>query len=267
MALELLTAISTTLIFAALLSHPQPASSHGPAGEFSYKEGSPDGPEDWGMLRPEWAACGQGRMQSPIDLSAAAVKIVVGLEEVHGAYMPSNATLVNTGHSIEVAWVGGAGGIQIDGTTYFLKQCHWHWPSEHKIDGQRFSLEIHMVHESADNKIAVVGVLYEYGMPDTFLTKMEGYIRALGKTYNATEAVGVVDPREVRGGSGGCYNYMGSLTAPPCTEGVSWIVMHQVKTVSRSQVEMLKTAVSDKEGLNARPIQPTNFQEVELHLP
>ncbi|WJX11642.1 Alpha carbonic anhydrase 7 [Trifolium repens] len=106
--------------------------------EFDYIKGSEKGPSHWGEIKKEWAACKNGRLQSPIDLSSHRVKIVPKLGELKKYYKPQNATIKNRGHDIEVKWEGDAGSININGTQFLLHQAHWHSPSEHTINGRRF---------------------------------------------------------------------------------------------------------------------------------
>ncbi|XP_073111244.1 alpha carbonic anhydrase 7-like [Elaeis guineensis] len=164
-------------------------------------------------------------------------------------------------------WVEGGGWIRINGTEYQLKQCHWHSPSEHTIDGKRFDLEIHMVHESSDEKIAVVGIIYKTGRPDTFLSELMEHIKEVADTEEKETNVGIVDPRHVKIGSRKYYRYMGSLTTPPCTQGVVWTITKKVRTVSREQVRLLREAVHDSAENNARPIQPINQREIQFYTP
>ncbi|XP_020108579.1 alpha carbonic anhydrase 7-like [Ananas comosus] len=235
--------------------------------EFSYVQGSENGPEHWGEIHGEWAACGKGRSQSPIDLLNKRVQQVSSLGTLRRSYSPSNAILKNRGHDIMLQWEDDAGALWINGTTYDLKQLHWHSPSEHTINGQRYSLEMHMVHQSADQKIAVVGILYTTGRPDPFLARMESYIKKIGDTHEAEEKLGPVDPRSIKRGSRKYYRYMGSLTTPPCTEGVAWTIVKKVRTVSKEQVHLLREAVHDNFEMNARPIQKIYDRIVSLYRP
>ncbi|KAG7568330.1 Alpha carbonic anhydrase domain [Arabidopsis thaliana x Arabidopsis arenosa] len=139
--------------------------------EFSYELNKENGPAKWGKLKPEWKMCGKGEMQSPIDLMNKRVKLVSHLGKLTRNYKPSNATLKNRGHDMMLKFgeEGSAGSTKINGTEYNLLQLHWHSPSEHTINGRRFALELHMVHESKNGSMAVVTVLYKIGKPDSFL--------------------------------------------------------------------------------------------------
>ncbi|XP_072980395.1 alpha carbonic anhydrase 7-like [Typha angustifolia] len=235
--------------------------------DFSYLNGTETGPENWGNIRPDWAACGNGQMQSPIDLLDMNVQILPQLGELNASYKPSNAVLKNRGHDIKLEWQGDAGGIQINGTDYSLKQVHWHSPSEHTINGRRYALEAHLVHVSADNNIAVVGILYRIGLPNSFLVELGKYIKRISDVPEGEVVVGVVNPRRIKWESRNYYRYMGSLTVPPCTEGVVWSVLDKVGTVSKRQVDLLREAVDDDAEMNARPIQPTNGRPVGFYRP
>lgn len=236
--------------------------------EFDYREGTEKGPLHWGEIRKEWAPCKNGGMQSPIDLSSGRVKIIEKLGELKRSYKSCNATLHNRGHDISVQWIGDrAGSIQINGTDYFLKQGHWHSPSEHSINGRRYDLELHMVHETKDlKKIAVVGLLYKIGQPDAFISKLMKRIVSMTdkKEYRR---LGMIDPTAIKMGGKKYYRYMGSLTIPPCTEGVIWTINKMIRTVSKEQVKLLREAVHDYAEKNSRPIQEVNQREIHLYGP
>lgn len=252
-----------------LIFHPPLATSQEVEDEteFNYLTESGKGPEQWGDLHENWTACKNGEMQSPIDLMNERVQVVVHLGRLNRSYKPSNATLKNRGHDIMLKWVNDAGSININGTEFELKQCHWHSPSEHTINGRSFELEVHMVHESLDKKVAVVGIMYIIGRPDTFLAELMGHIRSISDSHEKESVVGVVDPRHLKLGSRKYYRYIGSLTVPPCTEGVVWTMIRKVRTVSREQVRLLREAVHDSAENNARPLQPVNERAVHLYSP
>ncbi|KAF7805614.1 alpha carbonic anhydrase 7-like [Senna tora] len=184
-------------------------------------------------------------MQSPIDLLNERVEIVSHLGDLQIKYHPSNATLHNRGHDIQLEWVAGAGYLEINGSRYVLKKCHWHSSSEHTIYGKRFDLELHMVHETEAGETAVIGILYKIGKPDAFLTSLMDHLEALSDKTDAEEVVGTVDPSHIKISSLQYYRYMGSLTTPPCTENVVWTILRQVRTVSKKQVDLLRVAVHD----------------------
>lgn len=158
---------------------------------------------------------------------------------------------------MQLKWETGAGTLEINGTEYVLKQCHWHSPSEHTINGKKFALELHMVHESQDGKAAVVGILYTIGRPDSFLSSVSSTYKSytislfnyFSKVYTLNHFVfhqltdrlrlvagtgenetiaGIVNPKEIKIGSRKYYRYMGSLTTPPCTENVIWTIVRKV---------------------------------------
>ncbi|PIA37307.1 hypothetical protein AQUCO_03000123v1 [Aquilegia coerulea] len=235
--------------------------------EFTYVQGSENGPEKWGDIHPEWAACKSGGLQSPIDLLNERVSVGTHLRKLKRNYKPTNATIKNRGHDIMLRWVGGAGTIHINNTEYVLKQCHWHAPSEHTFNGKRYALEVHMVHESADKKVAVVGITYIIGRPDTFLTELMEHIGPIVHTDNEERPVGVLNPRDIKMGSRKYYRYIGSLTVPPCTEDVVWTIVQKVRTVSRKQLRLLRDAVKDDSNTNARPVQPLKNHSVYLYRP
>ncbi|ONK75669.1 uncharacterized protein A4U43_C03F19300 [Asparagus officinalis] len=268
MALQNLVAIS--FAFALLLSNPMLTKSQEVEDEreFSYVTGTENGPEHWGEIHKEWSECGKGEMQSPIDLHHQRVQVLDYLGPLTRKYQPADAVMVNRGHDISVKWEeGAAGGILLNGTEYFLRQLHWHAPSEHSINGVRYSLELHMVHQSADKKIAVVGIMYKIGRPDPLLAKMEHYITMLKDAEGEEEKLGMIDPEDVKWGSRKYYRYMGSLTTPPCTEGVMWTIIKKVRTVSREQIHLLREAVHDESQMNARPKQEINDRVIGLYRP
>ncbi|ESQ36086.1 hypothetical protein EUTSA_v10008451mg [Eutrema salsugineum] len=237
--------------------------------EFSYEKNGEKGPENWGTLKPEWEMCGNGKMQSPIDLTAKRVLIDHNLGSLRSHYLPYNATIKNRGHDIMLKFEGGnAGlGIVINGTAYQLQQIHWHTPSEHTIGGRRFVLEEHVVHESKDGRIAVVAFLYKLGRPDSFLLSLESQLKRITDTHESEEYIRMVDPIRVNFESRLYYRYLGSLTTPPCSENVIWSISKEMRTVTIKQLELLRVAVHDQSNTNARPLQRINERLVKLYTP
>ncbi|XP_049343191.1 bifunctional monodehydroascorbate reductase and carbonic anhydrase nectarin-3-like [Solanum verrucosum] len=235
--------------------------------EFSYVENAEiNGPANWSNIHPNWIKCKTGKMQSPIDFPNNKVEIVSNLGILQKFYKPSNATLLNRGHDIMLRWDDG-GFLKINGTQYRLKQVHWHTPSEHTIDGKRFDMEGHLVHETNDGKnIAVIGILYEIGLfPDLFLTMIEKDLEALRLADQ--KAIGINYPNLIKIDEKRYYRYMGSLTVPACTENVIWTIDGKVKTVTRKQIQLLRDVVHDGFEYNARPIQPLNGRPIKFNKP
>ncbi|PIA37166.1 hypothetical protein AQUCO_03000028v1 [Aquilegia coerulea] len=234
--------------------------------QYDYVDGSIRGPTQWGNLNPEWAACKNGVEQSPIDLLYERVNIDPNLGQLQINYKPSTALLKDRGHDIMVEWTGDAGSIQINHKSYKLLQSHWHSPSEHTIDGLRFSLEQHLVHQRTDpilgNITAVIGILYNIGKPEAFLSKLEKPIKFIIDGQTVID-VGRVDPNYIKISNKDYYRYMGSLTTPPCTEGVIWTIDLRVRTISLNQLESLRAAVHD--APNARPLQPLNDRKIFIY--
>ncbi|RZC70551.1 hypothetical protein C5167_033710 [Papaver somniferum] len=234
--------------------------------DFSYVTGSGNGPENWGNLRPEWAKCKSGTQQSPINLDFSKMQYAPELGDLQMNYTPASGILKNRGHDISLQWAvaGDAGSIQIDDTTYVLDQIHWHSPSEHTVNGRRFALELHMVHKNVElKKVAVVAVLYSLSIfKDPFLSKLEANIRDISGTGASEVNIGPVDPNDIDMSDRKYYRYLGSLTTPPCDEGVIWTIKRKVMPVRIDQVMLLRSAVHDGNGNNARPLQPLNNREI-----
>ncbi|KAM6568249.1 hypothetical protein CsatB_016234 [Cannabis sativa] len=233
---------------------------------FSYNEGSSKGPKKWGEIDPHWKICNNGKLQSPIDLLHQKVQDFPNLGEFKTDYKPAPATLINRGHDITVKWKGNAGKININGTNYELSQCHWHHPSEHTFNGSRFDLELHIVHLSSSGDRVVVAITYKYGQPDPFLTKLFEHIKSVDTDLEEKD-LGIINPEIIKFGSKEYYRYIGSLTIPPCTEGVIWTIFRKVRTVSREQVCALRNAVHDGFEVNARPTQQLNGRPVWMYTP
>ncbi|XP_027348853.1 alpha carbonic anhydrase 4-like [Abrus precatorius] len=232
--------------------------------EYTYAEGTKNGPANWWRLNPQWKACGNGKLQSPIEIIDKSVVELPQLGELKLDHKPAPSILKNRGHDIMVQWNGDAGQLEINGTYYKLIQCHWHTPSEHKLNGIKFDMEIHVVHQNTKGEIAVIGIWYKIGGPDPFLSKLINNIKSIG---DKEIDLGVINPSDISFISKMYYRYVGSLTTPPCTEGVIWTVMKEVRTVSTEQLDALKGAVHHGFKENARPTQELNGRQVWSYTP
>ncbi|XP_027353187.1 alpha carbonic anhydrase 4-like [Abrus precatorius] len=232
--------------------------------EYTYAEGTDNGPENWWRLNPKWKACGDGKLQSPIEIIDKSVVELPQLGELKLDHKPAPSILKNRGHDIMLQWNGDAGQLEINGTYYKLIQCHWHTPSEHKLNGIKFDLELHVVHQNSKGETAVIGIWYKIGGPDPFLSKLLDDIKSIG---DKDVDLGVINPKDINFMSKKYYRYVGSLTTPPCTEGVIWTITKKVRTVSRMQLNILKGVVENGFEENARPTQELNGRRVSLYTP
>ncbi|XP_021282712.1 alpha carbonic anhydrase 7-like [Herrania umbratica] len=243
----------------ALSACAQSEEGHG----FNYDEASGRGPSRWGSLKPAWRNCSVGQMQSPIDIGIAQLRPQLG--DLRRNYTSASAVLQNRVEDVAVVWEGNAGSITINGTVYFVVNCHWHSPSEHTFNGTRLALELHLVHQSAQNQTAVVAILYRLGLPDPFINRLLPFIITLENVNSVP--LGRINPESIGLPGRRYYRYNGSLTTPPCSEGVVWTVFQQIKTVSRSQVEALRDVLPPENRNNSRPTQPLNNRTVLLYDP
>lgn len=211
------------------------------------------GPTHWGKLSPEYALCATGAAQSPIAIEAAAQ---VDLANLVISYQPSALNILNNGHTIQVEYDPGSY-LELDGKRYELKQFHFHAPSEHEIDGKAAAAELHLVNAAADGQLAVVGVLLEAGAENSALQPVWEHLPATAgpvQTFAST-----VDAAALLPGEQTTYRYSGSLTTPPCTEGVSWLVMTTPLQLSADQLAAFTAIV----GGNNRPVQPLADRALE----
>ncbi len=209
----------------------------------------PTGPENWGELAPEYATCATGLMQSPIDLAEANARAEVS---VFTDYAPGILTILNNGHVVQANFQPGS--RMISGTQVFnLLQVHFHTPSEEVLHGRQFPMVAHFVHATDDGSLGVLGVLFEEGAENVELAKIIAAAPRKKAGPTTVENV-VVDPRKLVPVVLDVYRFQGSLTTPPCTEGVSWHVAVQPVQASAEQLAALRQITGD----NARPVQPLN---------
>jgi len=215
------------------------------AAHFSYA--GDIGPEKWGKLA---SVCADGRRQSPIDLTGAVEKPLSGLDF---AYTAGPARAVHNGHTIQVT-PSATNTVRFGGETWTLQQLHFHHPGEHAIDGQRAPMELHLVHKGARG-LLVVGVLLADG---TGGAPFEPIFNALPRHEHEETAVAALDPVALLPLDRSFFTYEGSLTVPPCTENVTWVVLKAPSTVSRAQLDAFATLFPD----DSRPLQPLNARTI-----
>jgi carbonic anhydrase len=216
-----------------------------------------NGPEHWGELSREFAPCKNGRAQSPIDFTTTEA---VRLDPLIFNYQPCNPTIINDSYTIQVNYTAPSS-ISVGSDEYQLVQFHFHTPSAHSVNGQHTAMELHLVHRDANHRLAVVGVFLIVGAANPALETLwqllpayEGAERPLNTVFNAIDLL-PADRRTIR--------YEGSLTTPPCTEGVLWLMMMNPVEVSQAQVDRFRTIFVN----NNRPIQPLNNRRVLQEAP
>ncbi|WP_374675647.1 carbonic anhydrase [Ideonella sp.] len=220
-------------------AHTHAAAHWDYAGEF--------GPEAWGRMKPEFAQCAAGQRQSPIDIRGG---IAVQLEPIQFDYRPSGFSVIDNGHTVQVNLPAG-NAITVLGRRYELRQFHFHRPSEERINGRQFDMVAHLVHQDAEGRLAVVAVLLDRGVAQPVV---QAVWNALPLEKGEDQAApGVIDLNRLLPEDRRYYTYMGSLTTPPCTEGVLWMVMKTPVPVSPEQVQIF----SHLYPMNARPVQST----------
>lgn len=209
-------------------------------------------PEHWAEMDPGFETCALGHMQSPIDIHNA---LPADLPKIGFDYHAGPAEDVNNGHTIQVN-LPDSGGIDIGDTHYALVQFHFHTPSEERIDGQAYPMEAHFVHKDAEGHLAVIAVMLKEGNENAAL---EEVFDALPKAEGDKHALEALDPAALLPAERGYYAYTGSLTTPPCSEGVRWQVLKRPIEVSESQIEAFRKLFP----ANARPVQPLNGRQVQ----
>lgn len=240
--------LGMALLAASCLSHAQGHSHWGYEGHA--------GPHHWGELDPSFTACKHGKEQSPINISTA--QKAAELKPVVFNYKASAAEIVNNGHTIQVNLADG-GSIQLGDEAFKLLQFHFHTPSEEQIDGRHFPMVAHLVHQSAAGKLAVVGVLLELGQENAALKETFGAMPA--KVGEKQALAGHINMAELLPQDRSYYAFKGSLTTPPCSEGVRWQVLKQPVSISVGQFAAFKGLYP----MNARPVQPLHGRRVMSH--
>jgi carbonic anhydrase len=238
---------------------PKKAAAHaGAAGHASgathahWAYQGPAGPQTWGGLKPEFSTCANGQRQSPIDIRGG---LAVDLEPVKFNYQASPFTVIDNGHTVQ-ANIGSGNSIEIGGKRFELLQFHFHRPSEERIDGRQFEMSLHLVHKDDQGRLAVVGVLFDKGPAQSAVQRVwNGLPLEKGEELAARVPLELSEllPTDRR-----YFTYMGSLTTPPCSEGVQWVVMRQPMTMSPEQIELFARMYP----MNARPVQQASGRRI-----
>ncbi|EPR2255290.1 carbonic anhydrase family protein (plasmid) [Citrobacter freundii] len=235
------------VIFAVLLSISFSSFATERSPHWSY-EGSED-PAHWGKLSPDFSLCETGKNQSPVNIQGV-------LKSNHGklelAFQQGKQQIVNNGHTIQVN-VSEGNTLRLDNDTFTLQQFHFHAPSENEIDGKQFPLEAHFVYKDKNGALAVLAQMFQQGKSNPQLAKAWQQIpTAVDQTavLNKPLDIKALLPKQFN-----FYRFSGSLTTPPCSEGVRWIVLEQPVSASTEQINQFRSAIHHA---NNRPIQPLN---------
>lgn len=211
------------------------------------------GPQNWGRLKPEWAQCAEGRTQSPIDIREG---IKVDLPAITFDYKTTYFSVIDNGHTVQVN-VGEGSSFTVSGKRYDLVQLHFHKPAEERVNGKTFEMVTHLVHRDVDNKLAVVAVLLDRGDESPVFNTLWAHL-PLQKNVENTPDVSI-DLAQLLPAKRDYFTYMGSLTTPPCSEGVTWIVIKQPLAVSAEQIGVFGHLYKN----NARPVQSANSRLIK----
>lgn len=238
------------LVIAATFGYVSPAHSEGK--HWAY--GGHGGPAEWGTLDKDFAECKLGKHQSPIDIRGAKA---ADLPAIKFDYKPSPLKVIDNGHTIQVNYAAGSS-IDVGGARYELLQFHFHRPSEEKIDGKQHAMVAHLVHKGADGKLAVVAVLLDKGGASPLIDTIWKNIPK-EKEKEAAAANVTIDAAKLLPDNKGYYTFEGSLTTPPCSEGVKWLVLKTPVKIAESEI----AAFGKRYAMNARPTQPLNGRAVQ----
>ncbi len=224
-------------------------------GSPHWSYGGVDNPTQWGKLSNDFALCEVGRDQSPINIKNA---VEDRPAKIDFDYQPSPLVVVNNGHTIQVNYAQGST-VTINGEKYSLLQFHFHTPSEHNINDKASAMELHLVHRNEAGKLAVVGVMLNQGKSNPLIAEIWKQIPAVGETNPVSDRL--INAANLLPSKKSYFSYMGSLTTPPCSEGVSWNLFVEPITISQEQVETFAQIYQ----VDARPLQSINGRTVQLH--
>jgi carbonic anhydrase len=211
-------------------------------------------PEFWGGLKSDYGLCDSGRSQSPIDVVTADVVVDASLPNVQTNYRDVNAVLINNGHTLEVEYHNGSK-VTFGGEEYELLQFHFHSLSEHLVNGQAADMEVHLVHRHANGQLLVVGAFINVGAENALLAKFWNQFPTNKGKVDTKISINAANllPSDLS-----YYTYQGSLTTPPCSEIVTWVVLKTPIEMSQSQLDVFANVV----GNNARTVQDLNGRDV-----
>lgn len=233
-------AVILTALLSACSQHP--GAEHRPHWGYQGEES----PAHWGELAEEFATCNTGHLQSPVSLSSKSKSVKTHLD-YH--YNSARYEIENNGHTVELVPQIQSVNLTLDGQAYSLRQFHVHTPSEHTLDQRQFPLELHFVHTSDNGNIVVIAVMVEAGRENSILAQILVQPVKAGEEKLLSQPL---NPRQLFPQNTSHLRLQGSLTTPPCTEGVTWIVMKNPIQASAAQLNAMEKMIGIK---NNRPLQ------------
>lgn len=227
--------------------------THGGDVHWTY-EGE-NGPQAWGNLKPEFSLCATGKRQSPINIDES-MTLQGPAEPLRFNYSASSGTVVNNGRTIQVDMLGD-NTLTVRGSIYKLVEFHFHTSSGEQVNGHSFAMVAHLLHRNNEGQLAVVAVLINPGEANALIHKVWTHM-PIDTGDRVRMPAGLIDMNELLPKDQRYYQYIGSLTTPPCTEGVLWMVLKSPSQLSPAQIRLFQQLFPN----NARPVQPTNGRAV-----
>lgn len=227
-----------------------------PVEEVTWSYDGETGPANWHTLHPEYAACDKGEKQSPINIDTSKVKLDDDLEPLDISYHSTSFSIENNGHTVKFMESTGENSIKLEGEKYTLQQFHFHIPSENTLNGNHFEMEGHLVHQNEAGDLAVLAFLIEEGETNPVLAEAFSNIPSKQTKEELSSKINLnaLLPEDLS-----TFRYSGSLTTPPCSEEVNWIVLKKPIELSKQQIEAFSEQFPHG---NARDPQPLNEREV-----
>ena len=236
------------------LSFASPAGAAGDEAHWAYAGKA--GADKWGDMKKEFETCKLGKEQSPIDIKDKQAQ-KAKLDAIKFDYKPSPLKIIDNGHTIQVNYAPGSS-ISVNGSQYELLQFHFHKPSEEKINGKAYAMVAHLVHKNKEDKLAVVGVLLDKGKENAVLKTLWSNFPKAKEKEVAPDKVSI-DAASFLPADRNYYTFNGSLTTPPCSEGVTWFVLKNPVQAAKGQFD----AFGKLYAMNARPVQPLNSRVIK----
>ncbi len=232
------------------------------AAKWSYS--GMEGPQHWGSLEPDFSLCAKGVQQSPIDLANA---LPLRNNYLHLHYHPSLFSLCESPHNLYQDSVKPSKNyLAYNGQPYNLVEIHFHVPSEHRLNGKQYPMEVHLVHQNSKHELLVVGVFLKLGASNGYLASLLNapQFQSLSKEIEPVVQLNpaLLIPASFQANAKRYFTYQGSLTTPPCAEGVTWVMAQDPVELSAAELKLFKDQVNNfnSRGLQKRDERALGYQ-------